>query len=252
MSILFPGGYSDLSPRFTLDQVRAKHGRNMHPEFERRVLAAMVAAGGLVGIGGGYRAPGTQPDKSGFAPEGRSFHQPQEWASGERAYAALDMIGLNGDHTGARAWLRDHADEFGLHAFGDVNNEPWHIQCNDVPFGWSTWKSAGSPDPGHFDLPGAVSPGLPTFDAVEGLWGLWPIAAKPTCGLANDAVSQGDAVRYLQGVIFHKAGGQIEISGLFDVQTDSRVKDLQKWFGLGVDGRVGPNTWGLIDFLSAL
>jgi peptidoglycan hydrolase-like protein with peptidoglycan-binding domain len=75
---------------------------------------------------------------------------------------------------------------------------------------------------------------------------LYPLAKKPT--IKNG--SRGDVVKYLQGVILCKAGGNISVDGVFGPQTDKRVRDLQKFFKLTVDGIVGPQTWGVIDYLA--
>lgn len=87
----------------------------------------------------------------------------------------------------------------------------------------------------------------PVFDPDAGQFALWPLGTnKPR--LARG--SRGDAVRYLQGVIHHKAGGDIVIDGIFEAQTDRRVRDVQRMFRITIDGVVGPETWPVIDFLA--
>ena len=140
----YPNGYG--TDRITLDEMKAKHGAKMHPEFARRFFAYMEAKQGLLGVGGGWRAAGTQPDKSGFAPEGKSFHQSQTFKSGIVGYAAIDLVVGNGEakHK-APAWAdTDDAPEFGLHTF--IKGEPWHLQPLEIR-GWLAWKNASSPDP---------------------------------------------------------------------------------------------------------
>jgi len=151
----YPDGYG--TNRITLDQMKAKHEAKMHPEFARRFFAYIEAKGGLLGVGGGWRATGSQPDKSGFAPEGESFHQDQSFASGTVGYSAVDLVTGNGSakHK-APAWAdTEDAGRWGLHTF--INGEPWHIQCNEMR-GWSTWRDAGRPDPHAIALPGGNKP----------------------------------------------------------------------------------------------
>lgn len=89
---------------------------------------------------------------------------------------------------------------------------------------------------------------IPPFNPEYGAWSLWPFNPnKQMIALG----SYGDVVRYLQGVIFHKAGGNIHIGSLFTLYTERRVRDVQQFFGLTVDGQVGRETWALIDALSA-
>jgi peptidoglycan hydrolase-like protein with peptidoglycan-binding domain len=61
---------------------------------------------------------------------------------------------------------------------------------------------------------------------------------------------RGDAVRYLQGVIFHKAGGRITIDGYFGPETSRRVRDVQRSFRITVDGVVASDTWPVVDLLA--
>jgi hypothetical protein len=141
----FPDGYE--TRMLTLDELRAKHAPRMHPEFERRLFAWIEHKAGAVGIGGGFRT--TQPDRPGFAPDGRSFHQLQRFASGISAYCAVDLVAPDGPdgghaHDGVTWAVSADAPEFGLHTF--VTGEPWHIQPIEIR-GWQTWVAAGRPDP---------------------------------------------------------------------------------------------------------
>jgi peptidoglycan hydrolase-like protein with peptidoglycan-binding domain len=87
----------------------------------------------------------------------------------------------------------------------------------------------------------------PAFDPAHGLWGLWPLNThKPMIRRG----ARGDAVRYLQGVIAHEAGGNIAVDGVFEMQTWYRVQQVQAFFGILADGRVGDQTWPIIDQLA--
>lgn len=144
--INYPDGYG--TNRITLSEMKAKHETKMHPEFAGRFFNYIESKQGLLGVGGGWRATGTQPDKSGFAPEGKSFHQSQTFASGIVGYCAVDLVTGNGTNVHkSPAWSdTDDADQFALHTF--IEGEPWHIQPLEIR-GWQTWKNAGSPDPAN-------------------------------------------------------------------------------------------------------
>lgn len=87
----------------------------------------------------------------------------------------------------------------------------------------------------------------PAFDPANGRYGDWPTrTAKPT--LRRGA--KGDAVRYLQGVISNKAGGNISVDGNFGPQTEARVKDCQRLTRAKTSGIVGKQVWAFIDILS--
>lgn len=122
------------------------------PEYVERFIAWLDWCGGLIGYGGGTRD--VQPDKPGFAPDGKSFHLRQLYASGVKRSSAVDVVRLNptgGKHLTVR-WSdvpvqgSDQARVWGVHANVDqgTNPEAWHIQPIERD-GWQTWVDAGRP-----------------------------------------------------------------------------------------------------------
>ncbi|HSJ92133.1 MAG TPA: peptidoglycan-binding protein [Ilumatobacter sp.] len=253
MADTFPNGYANRLVRF--DELRERHEPKMHPEYARRIFACIESADGLVGIGGGWRSAATQAANHAkapntFAPPGSSFHESQHWASGLDAYAAVDTVGRHGRHDQAWNWMRDHAGEFGLCTFWNVNGEPWHVQFVDLPKGARSWKQAGCPDPPTFTL---TSSGASPADAsgtggTASPYGPYPWNdAKPV--LRNGW--HGDLVRYVQLVIDRAAGGHIEVDGVFGPQTEGRVKDVQFVAQLAPTGVIDWNgTWQFVDQLA--
>jgi hypothetical protein len=182
---LYPLGYDGPDPDLVVDQFvtldeLAVTLVKAHPEFRRRMLAAIEVADGVVGIGGGWRSTALQttlflsryyvdPNGSVYwngqrwtkkagvasaAPPGSSFHESQLFASGIWGFQAVDIVGADPPgHVAAHAWMAANGKTFGLKDFAKVNLEPWHIQCVGLPNSVSEWKSIGSPDPAPFDLP---------------------------------------------------------------------------------------------------
>lgn len=147
MSTLFPIGYG--TTLASMDRLREVHEPRMHPEYARRLFAWIAAQGGPVGIGGGWRS--TNPSQPGFAPDGQSFHQTQQFRSGLGAYAAVDLVvAVPGRVHRAPTWGEvprpgdAQAQAWGLHA--NVSGEPWHLQPVELR-GWQSWVNAGRPDP---------------------------------------------------------------------------------------------------------
>lgn len=156
-----PDGYG--TAMISLEQMKAKHGPKMHPEFSRRFFAYMDHKG--FGVGGGWRA--VQPVKPGFAPPGKSFHESQTFASGIVGYCAIDLVvAVPGQKHRSPTWAEcEDAPQWGLHTF--VNNEPWHVQPIEIR-GFDSWVNAGRPDPKFFTLPGVIPPTPPaTTDEVD-------------------------------------------------------------------------------------
>lgn len=148
MTILYPYGYG--ADMVSLDELRARtHPDKMHPEYARRLFAWIEAQTGRIGIGGSWRPVDGQPDKPGFAPEGKSFHQSQSFPSGSW-FAAVDLVARNpgGVHRSPRwdevpAQGGVEARDWGVHA--NVSTEPWHMQPVELD-GWQSWVNAGRPD----------------------------------------------------------------------------------------------------------
>lgn len=150
MPIMYPSSYGrtllDIDALF-----ERHHVDKMHPEFARRLRAWLIAQEGRIGIGGSWRDTGTQPDRPGFAPEGRSFHQYQRFASGLVAFAAVDLVARNGAGVHrAPQWDEvpvqgsNEARRWGVHC--NVSSESWHMQPVEID-GWASWTTAGRPDP---------------------------------------------------------------------------------------------------------
>lgn len=154
---LYPTGYE--STHLDLDALMARHHEDrMHPEFARRLRRWLVHMAGEVGIGGSWRAAGSQPDQPGFAPEGKSFHQSQLFASGRVAFAAVDLVRRDGPDAGtAHDGMPWHlapvqgsaeAARWGVHINVGVpgNGESWHMQPVEID-GFDRWVAEGRPDP---------------------------------------------------------------------------------------------------------
>lgn len=150
MTTLYPSGYN--RTLLDIDALFVRHHVDkMHPEFARRLRAWLISMGGEVGIGGSWRDDGSQPDKPGFAPEGKSFHQFQSFASGLIKFCAVDLVVRNGAgvHRAphwdeAPAQDSDEAARWGVHC--NVATESWHMQPIEID-GWLRWDLAGRPDP---------------------------------------------------------------------------------------------------------
>ncbi len=162
MTVLYPDGYG--TRMVTIDQMRARHQAKMHPEFARRFFSYIIHKEGKLGVGGGWRDGGAQPSGPTFAPEGKSFHQYQRFASGVVGYAAIDLVTTDGpdasnEHDSITWAMTSDAPLFGLHTFiKSPIEEPWHIQPVEIR-GWQSWVDAGRKDPNPaFALPGAPLP----------------------------------------------------------------------------------------------
>lgn len=130
-------------------------------------------------------------------------------------------------------WLLANASKYGFS--WELQSEPWHLRYvlgEIVPQAVLDFENP---------------PTNPVFDPENGKFALWPLANKASLRIN----SKGDMVKYLQGVLKTKAGQNINVNGVFDAQTEIAVKNIQRFFGLTVDGWVGKQTWTAVDKLAA-
>jgi peptidoglycan hydrolase-like protein with peptidoglycan-binding domain len=227
-NLTVPWGYTTAMRKLsTVNDVLLVH---YHPEYVRRLLAWLTSMNGGIGIGGHFRPDGTQPDKPGFAPEGKSFHQNQQYNDGFIGATAVDVVAKNptgGNHIGVRSAMvpmqgTERAKLWGVHA--NILTEPWHIQPVEID-GWLSWKNNGSPAPRRG----------------------YPLPGEPSCTVSRELVKghTGNDVKCLQNRLkTHPIHPQpaVIVDGIFGSQTETAVKNYQNANGLNVDGKAGPVT----------
>lgn len=159
LSLRIPYGYGTAYK--SLSETRNWLLNHHHPEYVRRICEWLSSKNGKIGVGGGWRADGTQPSKPGFAPEGKSFHQNQQYNDGFIGACAVDLVAVNGtDVHRAPLWsevLRQGSAasrSWGLHC--NIDSEPWHMQPIEID-GWQSWKNYGSLAP-RLNYPLPTSP----------------------------------------------------------------------------------------------
>ena len=149
-------------------------------------------------------------------------------------------------------WLLANAEQYG---FSWETSEPWHLRLfvGDVTTAAVLNYEAGiplppAPDPGQPPPdPAPVPDPIPPVEPAPAPWDPAMVTAvKPLTVKGH----RNSYVLYLQQVIFYRAGGNIDMDGIFGSGTERRVMDLQAFFGLTVDGKVGKNTWATVDFLA--
>lgn len=147
----------------------------------------------------------------------------------EHAGGNIEVDGQFGPQTQQR--VQDVQRAYGLEPDGIVGPLTWGVMDRLAAGEAFPAQPAPQPDP----APPAPKP-----------YGDWPESEKPMIRQG----ARGAEVTYLQQVISDKAGGGIDVDGIFGPQTDSRVRSVQSNAGIGVDGIVGPQTWGVIDDLA--
>lgn len=164
--IMVPYGYS--GNRISLTELKSKADFNkLHPTFKGRLLEMMRVNPNL-GVGGGTRDTAMQEKMflSRYTPtneETEIFWRGKYWKHTSGAAAAppgrsYHEIGLAADLIGDLDWMNANAEKFGLRHFADVNDEPWHVQPNELPGSRSKYEEQGAPwgTDGEYQRQGSV------------------------------------------------------------------------------------------------
>lgn len=244
MAITYPVGYG--TQRVTMEKLISIHGPKMHPAFRQRLFPWLASRGGFVGIGGGWRY--SQPNKPGFAPEGRSFHQNQLFKSGFLGYAAVDLVVVTGSVHRAPRWsevpngTEPDVKAWGLHCF--ISGEPWHMQPYEIR-GWGTWVNQGRPDPQlNYPIPHPGVPDPPPIDPTPPPTTGGSVYVDPKT-LRTGSADHGWTEK-LQAILPQFGQDPGPIDGQYGPRTEAAVINVQRFFRLTPDGICGPKTWGVI------
>lgn len=153
-------------------------------------------------------------------------------------------------------FLIDNSAELGVQAI-HRSGEIWRAGRGWRPYntGYGTWLHIETHPDSWADgrtiaerLETEVQPSIPDFDPDNRQWSLFPLDKnKPNTGPG----SRGQYVEYIQGVL--KANGaDLAVDGHFGPVTTEKVMQVQRFFGLEVDGWVGRQTWPVIDLIAGL
>ena len=241
--------------------VAARTFTGMHPTMQDRVRRLIESSGGQVGLGQGLRDPKQQLQmflsRHVADPNGKMSYDGRRWTRlpGVAAAAPPGMsmheIGLAADMTGDMGWLREHVGEFGLQTFEKVNSEPWHVQPTELPRGRSKYQAApawGMPPWGTADA--ADNAAAPAGTSTAAAVGTAPIITSATPLTPALRLRPGDggaaAVVLAEALIARDLVPDAASSrdGVYGPDDVAVVRDFQQAKGLGVDGVVGPQTWG--------
>lgn len=158
--------------KITLNQLKGRSDfKQMHPRMQERLLN-VFRANPDVGWNGGVRSGTSQKQMfesryrrttEQYGADGKKniFWDGSYWEHHTGFAAAppgmsMHEIGLAADLTGDLNWLTQHAHEFGLQHFADVNNEPHHVQPAELPKSRRKYEEQGAPwgTDGKFQDPG--------------------------------------------------------------------------------------------------
>lgn len=140
----------------TLDKIKSNPKfQKLHPQLKDRLTKLMVASGGRVGFGGGWRSSAEQERLflSRYTPTDEVTDiqwngQYYKHTSGDPAAPpgrSMHELGLAADLAGDMSWLRENAHRFGLKHFGDVNGEDYHVQPAELPNSRRMYEEKGAP-----------------------------------------------------------------------------------------------------------
>lgn len=217
---------------------------------------------------------GNRPIRGGETPSEHSWGAAGDWRwAYHPQYAMERFINRHTLDTEVLPFLIDNSLELhiqGIHDEGRIwrSDRPgtdWDATWRSQHTGYSGWLHIVTTDAGFEDSTPienrlgsyAPPPPPPEWDPLNAKWALWPIAPNKPILRRRPAPNRttGDIVKYLQSVIYFKAGGDIVIDGWYGEQTEKRVRDLQLFCGVkdAIGGAVGTTTyetWGLVDYLA--
>jgi peptidoglycan hydrolase-like protein with peptidoglycan-binding domain len=251
-----------------MNELKRIHKFNqMDSSYAARLEAWLTSKQGVIGIGSALRL--VQPDKPGFAPPGKSFHELQQFSDGGWAFVAVDLVAFNptGMHRSPR-WDEvprqgsGHPDilTYGVHC--NVNGEPWHMQPMEID-GWVTWVNGGRlrPNP-NFQIQLPTTPTEPIPEPVPPTPVPEPIPPTPTVpvppgsftvptltSLRRNAPNNAAHTQVAQAMLNRWVGfggykgGTIAEDGNFGDLTHLAVVLFQQAMGIPDDGVIGPQTW---------
>jgi len=174
----------------------------LHPTFQQR-LSKMMADNPNVKIGTGVRSsdeqrrmflsrytrtssPTNSRGEKNIQWDG-SYWEHTSGAAAAPPGRSMHEIGLAADLTGDLDWVVANAHKYGLRSFHDVNNEPWHVQPNDLPGGRGEYERMGAPW-GHG--PAGAAPFDPNSDFGE------IMGDSPRSGMAGPALAAPNTEGY--------------------------------------------------------
>ncbi len=247
---LFPNGY-DGPNRDGMGDLRTMEGverrttvQKLDDEFWRRFRALMLYAevcGVALGVGTGQRD--INPIGSTFAANGNSNHQSFPWQSFAPNAVAIDAVppaGLD--------FMERHALAFGLRTFrrGGVSspdyagqNEPWHVQPIEIPYGRS-WRTEPWTLP-RFPLPYGDDSTPPPAPVAEPL--TVPLTNPRTLvPLGPPDTMTGYDVIVVQSLLCGISAADLVVDGVYGMGTAAAMADYQRKVGLDPDMRCGPVT----------
>lgn len=235
MTTLYPWGYQRLL--VPLDRLKQLARIDlMEPEYAQRLFAWIVSRDGHIGIGGAVRF--VQPEREGFAPPGKSFHELQSMAGG-KFFMAVDLVARNGSSIHrSPTWSEvpaqgsSHPDirDYGLHC--NVGGEPWHMQAIEID-GYDSWVSRGRPRPNpNFPIKGG-KPDVKHYSPGE-----------RTLRVTTPRM-YGIDIAYLQQTLTRE-GLPLDDDGYYGPKSAEAVKVIQGRNDLQRTGVVGTKTWKAI------
>lgn len=119
------------------------------------------------------------------------------------------------------------------------------------------WLNNGQPVTGIPDQP---PPAIPDSNIDLSPWPDFPLPAghwygKPSKDSRNHSgyynSSERPAISLIQQTLRDCASQNLGIDGYYYTATEQAVLNFQEFFGIGVDGKTGPETWGTLGFARA-